>query len=124
MVAGAGFVAGCLAAGGVRKSSGDSARLSDTAASNCALAVRLNTTRLDRTASLSEVAGVAATSAFLGAARVVIAEGVLKRFAEAARKKKDTKRLVFQAGDVLKRVEEHGDLFADVLTLKQKLRKS
>ena len=30
-------------------------------------------------------------------------------------------RLVFEAGDVLKRIEKHGDLFAPVLELKQKL---
>lgn len=40
---------------------------------------------------------------------------------EATAKKKDAKRLTFQAEDVLKRVEKNGDLFAPVLTLKQKL---
>jgi DNA polymerase LigD, polymerase domain len=39
----------------------------------------------------------------------------------AAHKKKNAKLLVFETKDVLKRVERHGDLFADVLTLKQKL---
>ena len=29
--------------------------------------------------------------------------------------------LVFEAGDVLERIEKHGDLFAPVLELKQKL---
>jgi bifunctional non-homologous end joining protein LigD len=38
-----------------------------------------------------------------------------------ALKKKNTKLLTFEAKDVLKRVEEIGDLFAPVLTLKQKL---
>jgi bifunctional non-homologous end joining protein LigD len=40
---------------------------------------------------------------------------------EQALKKKDPQRLVFEAGDVLKRVEKLGDLFAPLLTLKQKL---
>ncbi len=38
-----------------------------------------------------------------------------------AHKKKNAQLLVFETKDVLKRVERHGDLFADVLTLKQKL---
>jgi bifunctional non-homologous end joining protein LigD len=42
---------------------------------------------------------------------------------EAALKKKDPNLLVFEAGQVLKRVEKIGDLFAPVLTLKQKLPK-
>jgi bifunctional non-homologous end joining protein LigD len=33
----------------------------------------------------------------------------------------DAASLVFEAGDVLERIEEHGDLFAPVLELKQKL---
>lgn len=43
---------------------------------------------------------------------------------ETARRKKAAKRLVFTSDDVLKRVDKHGDLFADVLTLKQKLPKA
>ncbi|MFZ0284349.1 MAG: non-homologous end-joining DNA ligase [Terriglobales bacterium] len=42
---------------------------------------------------------------------------------EAAQKKKDADLLVFDAGQVLKRVEKMGDLFAPVLRLKQKLPK-
>ncbi len=33
----------------------------------------------------------------------------------------DSLDLVFETGDVLERIEEHGDLFAPVLDLKQKL---
>jgi bifunctional non-homologous end joining protein LigD len=40
---------------------------------------------------------------------------------ERALKKDDADSLVFEAGEVLKRVEKHGDLFAPVLELKQKL---
>jgi bifunctional non-homologous end joining protein LigD len=40
---------------------------------------------------------------------------------EQALKKKDTARLVFEAKDVLARVEKMGDLFGPVLKLKQKL---
>jgi len=40
---------------------------------------------------------------------------------ERAVKKDDPDSLVFDAGDVLKRIEEHGDLFAPVLELKQEL---
>lgn len=40
---------------------------------------------------------------------------------EGALKKKDAGRLRFTSDQVLKRVEEHGDLFAPVLNLKQKL---
>lgn len=40
---------------------------------------------------------------------------------ERAVGKEDASSLVFEAGDVLKRIEEHGDLFAPVLELKQKL---
>lgn len=40
---------------------------------------------------------------------------------ENALRKKDAARLVFEAKDVLARVEKMGDLFAPVLTLKQKL---
>ena len=36
-------------------------------------------------------------------------------------KNKNARLLTFEAGDVLKRVKKHGDLFAPVLTLKQKL---
>jgi bifunctional non-homologous end joining protein LigD len=42
---------------------------------------------------------------------------------ELALKKKDAELLVFEAGQVLKRVEKMGDLFAPVLTLKQMLPK-
>ena len=42
---------------------------------------------------------------------------------ELGLKKKDADRLVFDAGQVLKRVEKMGDLFAPVLTLKQRLPK-
>ncbi len=42
---------------------------------------------------------------------------------EAAAKKKDASKLVFETEDVLKRAEKHGDLFEPVLTLKQKLPK-
>lgn len=38
-----------------------------------------------------------------------------------ALKKKNAKLLTFEVGDVLKRVKKHGDLFAPVLELKQKL---
>jgi bifunctional non-homologous end joining protein LigD len=40
---------------------------------------------------------------------------------EKAVKKKNPDLLVFEAPDVLKRIEKHGDLFAKVLTQKQKL---
>jgi len=40
---------------------------------------------------------------------------------EQALKKKDAQRLVFEAADVLKRVDKMGDLYAPLLTLKQKL---
>jgi co-chaperonin GroES (HSP10) len=40
---------------------------------------------------------------------------------EQTLKKKDASRLVFEATDVLARVEKWGDLFAPVQTLKQKL---
>jgi bifunctional non-homologous end joining protein LigD len=43
---------------------------------------------------------------------------------EALQKKKDRKRLVFTSEDTLARVEKHGDIFAPVLTLKQKLPKA
>ncbi|MFI5071661.1 MAG: ATP-dependent DNA ligase, partial [Terriglobales bacterium] len=42
---------------------------------------------------------------------------------EQAFKKKDAKLLVFEADQVIKRVEKMGDLFEPVLTLKQKLPK-
>jgi bifunctional non-homologous end joining protein LigD len=42
---------------------------------------------------------------------------------ERAAKKDDAESLVFEAKDVLKRIEKHGDLFAPVLELKQKLPK-
>jgi bifunctional non-homologous end joining protein LigD len=38
---------------------------------------------------------------------------------EEALERRDAGRLVFEAGDVLRRIEEHGDLFAPVLKLKQ-----
>ena len=40
---------------------------------------------------------------------------------EKAAAKGDGSKLVFETGDVLKRIEKHGDLFAPVLELKQKL---
>lgn len=40
---------------------------------------------------------------------------------EAVAKKGDAKRLSFESDAVLKRVEKHGDLFAPLLTLKQRL---
>ncbi len=40
---------------------------------------------------------------------------------ETAAKRGDGSRLVFEAGEVLKRVERHGDLFAPVLELEQEL---
>ena len=40
---------------------------------------------------------------------------------ERAVEKEDADSLVFEAGDVLKRIEQHGDLFAPVLELQQKL---
>jgi bifunctional non-homologous end joining protein LigD len=40
---------------------------------------------------------------------------------ERAVERDDAGSLVFEAGDVLKRIDEHGDLFAPVLELKQKL---
>lgn len=40
---------------------------------------------------------------------------------ERAVEKGDAGSLVFEAGDVLKRIEQHGDLFAPVLELQQKL---
>jgi bifunctional non-homologous end joining protein LigD len=40
---------------------------------------------------------------------------------ERAIEKEDASSLVFEAGDVLKRIEQHGDLFAPVLKLNQKL---
>jgi bifunctional non-homologous end joining protein LigD len=40
---------------------------------------------------------------------------------EHAVEKEDVGSLVFEAGDVLRRIDEHGDLFAPVLELRQKL---
>ena len=40
---------------------------------------------------------------------------------EHAAESGDAASLVFEAGDVLERIEQHGDLFAPVLELKQKL---
>ncbi len=40
---------------------------------------------------------------------------------ERAVEKEDASSLVFEAGDVLKRIEQHGDLFAPVLELQQQL---
>lgn len=40
---------------------------------------------------------------------------------EAVSESGDGSSLVFEAGDVLERIEEHGDLFASVLEMKQKL---
>ena len=53
--------------------------------------------------------------------RPTVSTPVTWKEVEQALKKKDAQRLVFEAPDVLKRVEHHGDLFAPVLTLKQKL---
>jgi len=36
-------------------------------------------------------------------------------------KKKNAKKLIFESDEVLKRIQKHGDLFAPVLKLKQKL---
>ena len=40
---------------------------------------------------------------------------------QAAAEKGDARMLTFEAADVLARVDEHGDLFAPVLSLKQRL---
>jgi len=40
---------------------------------------------------------------------------------EGAVEREDPDSLVFEAADVLERIDEHGDLFAPVLELKQKL---
>jgi bifunctional non-homologous end joining protein LigD len=40
---------------------------------------------------------------------------------KTAFRKKDSKALVFEAAQVVKRVQKKGDLFASVLKLKQKL---
>jgi bifunctional non-homologous end joining protein LigD len=40
---------------------------------------------------------------------------------EAALKKKNAKKITFESDEVLKRIKKHGDLFAPVLKLKQKL---
>ena len=54
-------------------------------------------------------------------ARPTVSTPVTWEEVAAAVKKKDAKRLTFETKDVLKRVKKLGDLFAPVLTLKQKL---
>jgi bifunctional non-homologous end joining protein LigD len=53
--------------------------------------------------------------------RPTVSTPVTWKEVETAWKKKDAGRLTFEAEDVLKRVEKLGDLFAPVLSLKQKL---
>jgi len=53
--------------------------------------------------------------------RPTVSTPVTWKEVETALTKKDAARLTFEAEDVLKRVEKHGDLFAPVLSLKQKL---
>ena len=53
--------------------------------------------------------------------RPTVSTPVMWEEVESALKKKDPQRLVFEAQDVLARVEKMGDLFGPVLTLKQKL---
>lgn len=53
--------------------------------------------------------------------RPTVSTPVTWKEVETALKKKDAGKLTFEAEDVLKRVEKHGDLFAPVLSLKQKL---
>ncbi|MGI8604516.1 MAG: non-homologous end-joining DNA ligase [Verrucomicrobiales bacterium] len=54
-------------------------------------------------------------------ARPTVSTPVTWQEVEATLRKKDSARLVFESAEVLKRVEKSGDLFAPVLTLKQKL---
>lgn len=49
---------------------------------------RLNSTRLDKSASLGEVSGAVATAGFFGTGRVIIAEGVLARASGTGKAKK------------------------------------
>jgi bifunctional non-homologous end joining protein LigD len=53
--------------------------------------------------------------------RPTVSTPIIWEEVEQTLKKKDAERLVFEATDVLKRVEKMGDLFAPLLTLKQKL---
>ncbi|HEY5894658.1 MAG TPA: hypothetical protein VIT91_15660 [Chthoniobacterales bacterium] len=53
--------------------------------------------------------------------RPTVSTPVLWEEVEAAWKKRDAGSLVFESDAVLRRVEEHGDLFAPVLELKQRL---
>jgi len=53
--------------------------------------------------------------------RPTVSTPVTWKEVETAWKKKDAAKLSFEAEDVLKRVQKHGDLFAPVLSLKQKL---
>ena len=53
--------------------------------------------------------------------RPFVSTPVTWREIQATLKKQEPKRLAFEAGDVLKRVHKLGDLFAPVLSLKQKL---
>jgi bifunctional non-homologous end joining protein LigD len=55
--------------------------------------------------------------------RPTVSTPVTRDEVERAVKKEDADSLVFDAKDVLKRIEKHGDLFAPVLKLKQKLPK-
>jgi bifunctional non-homologous end joining protein LigD len=54
-------------------------------------------------------------------ARPTVSTPVTWKEVAAAFKKKNAKLLIFETTDVLKRVKKHGDFFAPVLTLKQKL---
>jgi bifunctional non-homologous end joining protein LigD len=54
-------------------------------------------------------------------ARPTVSTPVRWEEVEAAVEAEDPRRLVFEMADVLERVAEHGDLFADVLTLRQRL---
>jgi bifunctional non-homologous end joining protein LigD len=53
--------------------------------------------------------------------RPIVSTPVTWEELQAAFKKKDVKKLIFEPGQVLKRIEKQGDLFAPVLKLKQKL---
>jgi bifunctional non-homologous end joining protein LigD len=54
-------------------------------------------------------------------ARPMVSAPITWKEVEACWKKKDATRLSFRSDEVLKRVEKDGDLFAPVLTLKQRL---
>ena len=53
--------------------------------------------------------------------RPTVSTPVTWKEVERALDREDSESLVFEAGDVLKRVDKHGDLFAPVLELKQEL---